>query len=59
MLDLGRVPEPGEFDRLTEVRRAAGGLNKAALLWSWRETGKSFGKSLGTHAPKMCSSIWR
>ena len=32
MLDLGRTPEPGEFDRLVEVRRAAGGLNKAAAL---------------------------
>ena len=32
MLELGRVPELGEFDRLTEVRRAAGGLNKAAAL---------------------------
>ena len=32
MLDLGRAPEPGEFDRLVEVRRAAGGLNKAAAL---------------------------
>src|SRR4029453_17333613 len=32
MLELGRAPEPGEFDRLGEVRRAAGGLNKAAAL---------------------------
>jgi DNA phosphorothioation-associated putative methyltransferase len=32
MLDLGRIPEPGEFDRLAEVRRAAGGLSKAAAL---------------------------
>ena len=32
MLDLGRAPEPAEFDRLVEVRRAAGGLNKAAAL---------------------------
>jgi DNA phosphorothioation-associated putative methyltransferase len=32
MLDLGRAPEPGEFDRLTDVRRAAGGLNKAVAL---------------------------
>ena len=32
MLNLGRVPEVGEFDRLTDVRRAAGGLNKAAAL---------------------------
>jgi DNA phosphorothioation-associated putative methyltransferase len=32
MLDLGRAPEPGEFERLVEVRRAAGGLNKAAAL---------------------------
>ena len=32
MLDLGRVPEVGEFDRLAEVKRAAGGLNKAVGL---------------------------
>jgi DNA phosphorothioation-associated putative methyltransferase len=32
MLDLGRSPEPGEFDRLREVRGAAGGLNKAVAL---------------------------
>jgi DNA phosphorothioation-associated putative methyltransferase len=32
MLDLGRAPEPGEFDRLSDVRVAAGGLNKAAAL---------------------------
>jgi DNA phosphorothioation-associated putative methyltransferase len=32
MLDLGRSPEPGEFDRLREVRVAAGGLNKAVGL---------------------------
>jgi DNA phosphorothioation-associated putative methyltransferase len=32
MLNLGRIPEIGEFDRLTDVRRAAGGLNKAAAL---------------------------
>jgi DNA phosphorothioation-associated putative methyltransferase len=32
MLDLGRVPEPGEFDRMIEVRRAAGGVSKAVGL---------------------------
>ena len=32
MLDLGRIPEPIEFDRLTDIRRAAGGLSKAAAL---------------------------
>src|SRR5262249_52464338 len=32
MLDLGRPPEPGEFDYLLEVRRAAGGLRKAVAL---------------------------
>jgi DNA phosphorothioation-associated putative methyltransferase len=32
MLDLGRPPEPAEFDRLVDVRRAAGGLNKAIAL---------------------------
>jgi DNA phosphorothioation-associated putative methyltransferase len=37
MLELGRVPEPGEFDRLTEVKRAAGGLTKAAALVAARK----------------------
>jgi len=32
LLDLGRAPEPGEFDRLNEVRRVNGGLNKAVTL---------------------------
>lgn len=32
LLDLGRAPEPGEFDRLQEVRRVNGGLNKAVAL---------------------------
>ncbi len=32
MLDFGRVPEPGEFDRLSDVRKAAGGINKAVAL---------------------------
>ena len=32
MLDLGRVPEAGEFDQLREVRAAASGLNKAVML---------------------------
>lgn len=32
ILELGRPPEPGEFDRLSEVRKAAGGLNKAVAL---------------------------
>ena len=32
MLDLGRVPELGEFDRLAEVKRAGGGINKAVAL---------------------------
>src|SRR5262249_40668241 len=32
MLELGRVPEPGEFDHLAEVRRAAGSLHKAVAL---------------------------
>jgi DNA phosphorothioation-associated putative methyltransferase len=29
LLDLGRLPEAGEFDRLPEVKRAAGGANRA------------------------------
>ena len=32
LLDLGRAPEAGEFDRLPEVRRVGGGLNKAVSL---------------------------
>ena len=32
LLDFGRVPEPGEFDRLSEVRGAVGGINKASAL---------------------------
>ena len=32
MLDLGRVPELGEFDRLAEVKRAGGGINRAVAL---------------------------
>ena len=32
LLELGRAPEAGEFDRLAEVRRAAGGINRAVAL---------------------------
>lgn len=32
LLELGRAPEPGEFDRLTEVTKAAGGINRALAL---------------------------
>ncbi len=32
LLDLGRSPEPGEFDRLAEIRSAAGGLQRAVTL---------------------------
>jgi DNA phosphorothioation-associated putative methyltransferase len=32
LLDLGRLPQPGEFDRLNDVRRAAGGLKRALAL---------------------------
>ena len=32
VLELGRAPEPGEFDRLPEVARAAGGLKRALAL---------------------------
>ena len=31
-LELGRAPEPGEFDRLPEVARAAGGSKRALAL---------------------------
>lgn len=32
LLELGRAPEPGEFDRLAEVTQAAGGLQRALAL---------------------------
>lgn len=32
LLDLGRAPEPGEFDQMAQVRRVAGGLAKALNL---------------------------
>jgi len=31
-LELGRAPEPGEFDKLAEVARAAGGIKRALAL---------------------------
>lgn len=32
LLDLGRAPESGEFNRLHDVRKAAGGISKAVAL---------------------------
>ena len=32
LLELGRAPEPGEFDRFAEVTKAAGGINRALAL---------------------------
>ncbi len=32
LLELGRAPEPGEFDRLAEVTKAAGGIKRALAL---------------------------
>ena len=32
LLDLGRTPEAGEFDRISEVRKVGAGLNKAVAL---------------------------
>ena len=32
LLELGRAPEPGEFDQLAEVRRVGGGLQRAVAL---------------------------
>jgi DNA phosphorothioation-associated putative methyltransferase len=32
VLELGRAPEPGEFDRLTEIKKAAGGMKRALAL---------------------------
>ena len=47
LLDLGRAPEPGEFDRLTEVSAAGGGIKRATALVThrngeklWQETRK-------------------
>ena len=32
LMELGRAPEAGEFDQLSEVKRAAGGINRALSL---------------------------
>ena len=32
LLDLGRTPEAGEFDRLSEVKKIGGGINRAVAL---------------------------
>jgi DNA phosphorothioation-associated putative methyltransferase len=32
LLEFGRAPRPGEFDRLTEVTKAAGGMKRALTL---------------------------
>jgi DNA phosphorothioation-associated putative methyltransferase len=32
LLEFGRAPEPGEFDRLAEVTKAAGGINRALAV---------------------------
>lgn len=40
LLDLGRRPEVGEFDRLPEVKKAAGGLNRAVALVTSRYPGE-------------------
>ena len=32
LLELGRAPEAGEFDRLVEIAKAAGGINRALAL---------------------------
>jgi DNA phosphorothioation-associated putative methyltransferase len=32
LLELGRCPEVGEFDRLAEVKKATGGINRAVAL---------------------------
>jgi DNA phosphorothioation-associated putative methyltransferase len=32
LLDLGRAPEAGEFDRLSEVKKVGGGLSRAVAL---------------------------
>lgn len=32
LLELGRVPQAGEFDRLTDVKKASGGIRRAVAL---------------------------
>jgi DNA phosphorothioation-associated putative methyltransferase len=58
LLELGRVPELGEFDRLAEVKRAAGGIIRL-LHWSSHKTARNFGNWLASHARRMCSFIWQ
>jgi DNA phosphorothioation-associated putative methyltransferase len=50
LLDLGRAPEPGEFDQMAEIRRAGGGLSKAVAL-----TVNKNGEPLWNHARKIRS----
>lgn len=47
LLEYGRAPEPGEFDRLADLRKAAGGLSRAVTLVVQKN-----GESLWQHARK-------
>lgn len=47
LLEYGRAPEPGEYDRLADLRKAAGGLSRAVTLVVQKN-----GESLWQHARK-------
>jgi hypothetical protein len=50
LLEYGRAPEPGEYDRLAEIRKAAGGLSRALSLVVQKR-----GEALWQHARKARS----
>lgn len=50
LLEFGRAPEPGEYDRLAEIRKAAGGLSRALSLVVQKR-----GEALWQHARKARS----
>jgi len=47
LLEYGRAPEPGEYDRLADIRKAAGGLTRAVSLVVQKK-----GEDLWKHARK-------
>ena len=50
LLEYGRAPEPGEYDRIAEIRKAAGGLSRAVSLVVQKN-----GEPLWKHARKARS----
>ena len=50
LLEYGRAPEPGEYDRLADIRKAAGGLSRALSLVVQKR-----GEALWQHARKARS----